>query len=232
MEAFDRLPAARCSLVRKKDPGLVESAWVREFYSTAPDAPDPELQARAASIAGHAAGALSLALRLAERDDLIGNLRLAMRSRSSIDQTIGILMAQQRCSAHAAFELMRSASQGRNIKWRDVAAGIVAGMNRAASENPKRGPLLTSPHHQGSRNSLTGRSALQQSGMRPVQRSAPCHDARAPSCTTRRRSPPSTSHPDAEAARTSRADRGLLGRHVIACELDPRRTQARPRCTA
>jgi AmiR/NasT family two-component response regulator len=49
----------------------------------------------------------------------------AMVSSSVIDQAIGILMAQQRCTAEAAFELLRQASQRRNRKLRDIAAEIV-----------------------------------------------------------------------------------------------------------
>jgi AmiR/NasT family two-component response regulator len=42
-----------------------------------------------------------------------------------IDQAIGILMAQQRCSSGVAFEILRSASQDRNVKLRTIAADIV-----------------------------------------------------------------------------------------------------------
>jgi predicted transcriptional regulator len=64
------------------------------------------------------------------------NLRLALTSRSVIDQAIGILVAQQQCSVEAAFELLRKASQGRNIKLREVAAQIVAGAQRRNSGKP------------------------------------------------------------------------------------------------
>ncbi len=113
-----------------------DSIGALNFYATTVQAPGLELQARAAAIAEHAAGALALALRLAERDDLIARLRLALSSRSTIDQAIGILMAEQHCSARAAFDLMRKASQSRNIKLRDVAAGIVAGVERRAADGP------------------------------------------------------------------------------------------------
>jgi AmiR/NasT family two-component response regulator len=58
------------------------------------------------------------------------NLRAALTSRSIIDQAIGILMAQQQCSTEVAFELLRKASQGRNVKLRDVAAQIVSSVQR------------------------------------------------------------------------------------------------------
>jgi GAF domain-containing protein len=102
------------------------------FYAMQPAAPGIDLQARASELAGVAAGALALALRLAERQDMIRHLRTALTSRSVIDQAIGILMAQERCTARAAFDLLRKASQGRNIKLREVADGIVSSVERGA----------------------------------------------------------------------------------------------------
>jgi GAF domain-containing protein len=103
------------------------------LYAFEPSAPGGAMQARAAQIAEHAAGALALALRMAERGEVIDNLRLALTSRSIIDQAIGILMAQQRCDSRAAFDLLRKASQGRNTKLRDVAALILAGVEAGAT---------------------------------------------------------------------------------------------------
>ncbi len=100
------------------------------FYSAEPRLSGTELQLRAAALAGRAAGAVALALRLAERNDLIAKLRVTLSSRSTIDQAVGILMAQQHCDAQAAFNLLRRASQGRNVKLREVAASVVAGVAR------------------------------------------------------------------------------------------------------
>ncbi|MEP7178574.1 MAG: ANTAR domain-containing protein, partial [Pseudonocardiales bacterium] len=94
--------------------------------------PGPAMQARAAHIADHAAGAVAIAVRLAEHSKAIDNLHTALTSRSTIDQAIGILMAEQHCDARAAFALLRQASQGRNIKLRAVAAGIVAAVERGS----------------------------------------------------------------------------------------------------
>jgi AmiR/NasT family two-component response regulator len=58
-----------------------------------------------------------------------------LTSRSIIDQAIGILMAQQRCSAGAAFEILRSASQGRNTKLRTIAADIVRAVGGSADDD-------------------------------------------------------------------------------------------------
>ena len=113
-------------------------------------APDVELQARAAQLADHAAGALAVGLRVAEahadeaasflafliRHRIHANLRIALSSRSVIDQAIGILIAQQQCSVQEAFALLRQASQGRNVKLREVAAQIVASAQRRAPGRP------------------------------------------------------------------------------------------------
>ncbi|SDS50050.1 ANTAR domain-containing protein [Friedmanniella luteola] len=52
-------------------------------------------------------------------------LQEAMRSRATIEQAKGVLMAQQRCSADAAFALLVRASQRDNVKLRDLAAALV-----------------------------------------------------------------------------------------------------------
>jgi GAF domain-containing protein len=108
------------------------------LYRFEASAPGSAVQAGAAQIAEHAAGALALALRIATHGKMIDNLHVALTSRSMIDQAIGILMAQQRCDADAAFELLRRASQGRNTKLRDVAAAVVAGV--AGVEGGPAGP--------------------------------------------------------------------------------------------
>jgi transcriptional regulator with GAF, ATPase, and Fis domain len=102
------------------------------LYATEPLTPDTRMQARAAQLADRAAGAVAVALRLADRTAESENLRIALTSRSVIDQAIGILMGQQHCSAEAAFELLRQTSQRRNLKLHEVAAQIVGGVVRKA----------------------------------------------------------------------------------------------------
>ena len=46
-----------------------------------------------------------------------------------IDQAIGVIMAQERCTQTRAFDLLRSASQNRNVKLRDLAAAIVTSVS-------------------------------------------------------------------------------------------------------
>ena len=106
------------------------------LYAFEPFSPDVGTQSRAAQLADRAAGALAIGLRLAEKQAENSNLRAALISRSVIDQAIGILIAQQQCSAEEAFALLRRASQQRNVKLREVAAGILASAQRRNPQQP------------------------------------------------------------------------------------------------
>jgi GAF domain-containing protein len=66
--------------------------------------------------------------------DQARNMRLAMESRSTIEQAKGVLMAQRHVDAEQAFEILREASQRYNRKLRDIAFGIVA----STAGNPPR----------------------------------------------------------------------------------------------
>jgi GAF domain-containing protein len=110
------------------------------FYSSTPGlfvGPAGDL---AAGFAGEASRALALAIRIADRSELSEHLQAAMVSRAMIDQALGIIMGQNRCSAGAAFELLRSISQNRNVKLRDVAAQMVTAVGgEPADELPRFG---------------------------------------------------------------------------------------------
>ena len=53
------------------------------------------------------------------------HLQNALASRAVIDQALGIIMGQNRCTADEAFDLLRTISQNRNIKLRDIAAELI-----------------------------------------------------------------------------------------------------------
>lgn len=107
-----------------------QSIGALNLYAFQPMSPDAGMQARATQLAANAAGVLAVAIRLAENTQEAANLRIALTSRSTIDNAIGILMGQQQCTAEEGFDLLRRASQHRNIKLRELAAQIVAGVNR------------------------------------------------------------------------------------------------------
>ena len=69
---------------------------------------------------------LELALKMADDAEVRAQLEAALTSRSVIDQALGIIMGQNRCSSEEAFRLLRDASQNRNVKLRELAAAMVA----------------------------------------------------------------------------------------------------------
>jgi len=117
-------------------------AGVLLLYARKPGAFGPEEVGRAEKFAGHAAGALTLSLRMASCADQNEQLRSSIVSRAVIDQALGVIMATERCPQDKAFALLRSVSQNTNVKLRDLAATIVT---RASGEPP--GP--TAPFEDG-----------------------------------------------------------------------------------
>jgi GAF domain-containing protein len=105
------------------------------LYATEAGGFDDEARTDAARWAQQASGAVGVALRLAEQTRHGQQLAEALTSRSIIDQAIGILMAQQRCSSVAAFDILRTASQGRNVKLRTIAADIVRAVGGSAKDD-------------------------------------------------------------------------------------------------
>lgn len=72
-----------------------------------------------------ASAAIVVADRYADARDLASQLEQALQSRAVIDQAIGIIMAQSRCSPEEAFIILTRASNNRNVKLRDLSAEIV-----------------------------------------------------------------------------------------------------------
>lgn len=76
--------------------------------------------------AAEASGSLRLALRIDGHLNRARNLQAALESRTVVDIAVGIIMAQNSCSQETAVEILRSVSNTRNIKIRNVAASVVA----------------------------------------------------------------------------------------------------------
>ncbi|WP_338403182.1 GAF and ANTAR domain-containing protein [Arthrobacter bussei] len=107
-----------------------------DFYSTRPHAfPDTSITV-AEGIARDASRSLRLSVRIAHLTDDAGNLRAALESRTMIDLAVGAIMAQNRCSQEDAVRILRAASQGRNVKLRDLAASVLASLGQ-------QGPVRT-----------------------------------------------------------------------------------------
>ena len=81
-----------------------------------------------------AADALRLAVRLASQRESENDLRAAMESRTVIDLAVGVIMGQNRCSQDEAIGILKTASNHRNVKLRELAAELVA----SVSETPPR----------------------------------------------------------------------------------------------
>lgn len=97
------------------------------LYSTRPRVFTEGDARTAESWAAQASGALSVAWRMAEGEEAVDHLNRGMISRQVIGQAVGLLMAQRRCTADEAFQLLKGASQRGNEKLRDLAERIVTG---------------------------------------------------------------------------------------------------------
>jgi hypothetical protein len=95
------------------------------LYAPTPQAFDDETLHRATLFVEEVARTIPAAVRLLEADERASHLEQALASRSTIDQALGVLMAQNQCTRDAAFGILRRASQNRNVKLRDVAAAII-----------------------------------------------------------------------------------------------------------
>jgi GAF domain-containing protein len=90
--------------------------------------------------AAEISGVVSIALRFAEQAKVTEHLHAALSSRTTIDQAIGVIMAQNRCDADAAFTILRMASQNRNQKLRDVAKRVI---ETVTGHEPGRAPSFS-----------------------------------------------------------------------------------------
>lgn len=70
--------------------------------------------------------------------ELSQNLSEAMKSRATIEQAKGILMAARRCDADEAFQILVRASQRENRKLREVAEQLVRGTSGRGRQTADR----------------------------------------------------------------------------------------------
>jgi len=88
---------------------------------------------RAEEHAAQASKALRLAVRISQLREDRENLTAALESRTVIDLATGVIMAQNQCNQDTAITVLRSASNTRNRKLRDVAALLVASVGKDPS---------------------------------------------------------------------------------------------------
>ncbi len=112
------------------------------LYGYRPHAFDGDQQRHAEVFAAQASTALTLMTRHVQQAKVSQQLEQALRSRSTIDHAIGILMAQQKCTSDEAYELLRQHSRNNNRKLRDVAADLV---ERTTGKPPADPPPFRRP---------------------------------------------------------------------------------------
>jgi GAF domain-containing protein len=96
------------------------------LYAIDAHAFDADSHAAAAQLTALAAATITAAMRHYDEASLTDHLRAALSSRSVIDQAIGIIVGMQRCTPEAAFDVLRTLSQNRNIPLRKIAEDLVA----------------------------------------------------------------------------------------------------------
>lgn len=96
---------------------------------------DDEKQ-RIAMFAAQASTALTLVMQRSAQESTAHQLEAALASRSVIDQAIGVLMAQERCTADQAFAMLRKHSQNNNRKVREVAVDLIVRLTGHPPDEP------------------------------------------------------------------------------------------------
>ncbi|MFG2652282.1 GAF and ANTAR domain-containing protein [Streptomyces sp. NPDC048436] len=91
------------------------------------------------ALASQATGAIALARRMTKSKQFTEDVQHALHYRGVIDQAIGVIIAQQGCTARQAFAILRSASQNRNVKLRELCVDLIA---RLTGEQPPDPPGL------------------------------------------------------------------------------------------
>lgn len=104
------------------------------LYATTPHAFDEESRRAAALIVKLASTMITAALRHYNEVTLTDRLRLALSSRSVIDQAMGVVIAMRHCTPEEAFDALRQVSQHRNIPVREVAAELLANTTNKVRE--------------------------------------------------------------------------------------------------
>jgi GAF domain-containing protein len=106
-------------------PLQTEVVGAMNCYARTPGAFGEESGEAGLELAGHIAVAVVNAMGYQNAARLADDMQAAMANRAVIEQAKGIIMAQNRCDADEAFNILRRASQGRNAKVRDLAREIV-----------------------------------------------------------------------------------------------------------
>lgn len=88
---------------------------------------DVETAKRYAAVVSTVVG---IAVRVAAVSEGVEDRQRAMETRTTINMAVGIVMAQNQCSPAAAIDILKQASNHRNIKLRDLAEQIIRSAGR------------------------------------------------------------------------------------------------------
>ncbi|MCQ8190394.1 GAF and ANTAR domain-containing protein [Streptomyces rugosispiralis] len=110
------------------------------LYAAPPEAYEQADLTSLRSLAAQATGAIALAQRITDTEDFVSQLQDAMTHRSVIDQALGVIMGQRRCTAEEAFGILRSASQHRNVKLRNLCTELITNLTGQPPTAPELRP--------------------------------------------------------------------------------------------
>ncbi|MFF4984254.1 GAF and ANTAR domain-containing protein [Streptomyces sp. NPDC001046] len=112
------------------------TAGALNLYAESPAAFEGADLSALRDLASQATGGIALAQRIADAEEFAEQLQNAMRSRGVIDQAIGVVIGRNRCTAEEAFKILRSASQHRNIKMRDLCTELITSLGGRPPTTP------------------------------------------------------------------------------------------------
>ena len=95
-------------------------------YCSAVDGFTPGLRDRVQELGALVSKAVHLAVKFANEADKSADLAAALESRTAINLAAGVIMAQSGYTQAQAIEVLKKASNHRNLKLRDVAAAVLA----------------------------------------------------------------------------------------------------------
>lgn len=110
-----------------------EASAALNIYSTRPGDFSPEAIEHVQLVVGEASTALLLAVRANRSAETEADLRAVLASRAPIDLAAGVVMGQNRCTYQEAVEILKTASNHRNVKLRDLAIDLLSGFGGAPS---------------------------------------------------------------------------------------------------
>lgn len=120
--ALDHGYGSGAALPRAVRPGVQIAL---NLYADAPHAWDGAAMAVAEMYADEIARTVELFLRTSDQAEMNADLRAALVSRAVIDQAIGVIMAENRCTSQEAMGILRAAARHRKTKLRVLASSVV-----------------------------------------------------------------------------------------------------------